>query len=169
MDTINKMVAFWVTRVGDAQVVTNTRKDTGESFSVTKYPLTLLASIESGFDREIQFTTWVTSQEVANKAKVLAENTNERLALVNSPRDFDCGAVKTKTYDKKVKDENGDEKVVEVSQKQLTVYLRKDAQPMWVRAALPQAADAGNIRNIDISDIVKVEPKVVVETGNAPF
>ena len=169
MDTITKMVAFWVTRVGEAQVFPHTRKDTGETFSVKKYPLTLIPSIESGFDREIQFTTWVTSQEVANKAKVLAENTSERLALVNSPRDFDCGTVNTSTYKKKVKDENGDEKLIEVSQKQLTVYLRKDAQPMWVRAALPQSADAGNIRSVDVSDIVKVVPKVTIETDKAPF
>lgn len=169
MDTINKMVAFWVTRVGEAQVITNTRKDTGESFSVTKYPLTLLPSIESGFDRNVQFTMWVASQEVANKAKVLAENTSERLTLMNSPRDFNCGEVKDDTFKKKVKDDNGDEKLIEVSQKKLTVWLQEGASPMWTRSMIPQAKDSGNIRDIDVSDIVKVEPKVVVETGNAPF
>lgn len=162
MDTINKMVAFWVTRVGEAQTFTHTRKDTGETFSVKKYPLTLIPSIESGFDRNIQFTKWVTSQEVANKAKVLAENTSERLALMNSPRDFETGARKTNTFTVKATGE-------EVTQDQMTVYLVNGAEPKWARVALPQAKDSGNIRDIDVSDIVKVEPKVVVETGNAPF
>lgn len=162
MDTINKMVAFWVTRVGEGQSFSHTRKDTGESFSVTKYPLTLLPSIESGFDRNIQFTLWVTSQEVANKAKILAENTSERLALMNSPRDFKNGARKTNTFTVKGTGET-------VSQDQMTVYLVDGAQPVWNRSALPTVKDSGNIRDIDVSDIVKVEPKVVVETSDKPF
>lgn len=162
MDTITKMVAFWVTRVGEAQVFTHTRKDTGESFSVKKYPLTLTASVESGFDRNIQFDMWVSSQEVANKAKVLAENTSERLALMNSPRDFKTGARKTKTFTVKATGE-------EVTQDQMTVYLADGAQPLWSRVELPQAADAGNIRSVDVSDIVKVVPKVTIETDKAPF
>lgn len=162
MDTLSQMVAFWVTKVGEGQSFSHTRKDTGESFSVTKYPLTLLPSIESGFDRNIQFTLWVTSQEVANKAKVLAENTSERLALMNSPRDFKNGTRKTNTFTVKGTGET-------VSQDQMTVYLVDGAQPVWNRSALPTVKDSGNIRDIDVSDIVKVEPKVVVETSDKPF
>ena len=160
MSTITAMVAFWVTRVGEARTFSATTKD-GESFTTTKFPLTLMPSIESGFDRDCQFTLWVTSSEVARKAAALCGHSTDRLALVNDIRSFKTGERKTSTWTVKATGE-------QASRDQFTVYLDGNTTPSWARVALPQAKDAGDISSVDVSDI-KVEPKVVVETSNAPF
>jgi hypothetical protein len=160
MNAIKQLVTFYVTRVGEAHTFSGTTKD-GESFEVTKYPLTLTPSIESGFDRDCQFSMWVSSSEVARKAAALCEHQTDRLALVNDVRSFRTGKRKTSTWT--VKD-TGEQ----ASRDQLTVYLDGDEAPSWVRVAFPRAKDAGNIASVDVSDI-KVEPKVVVETSDAPF
>jgi len=159
MNAIKQLVAFYVTRVGEARTFSATTKD-GESFEVTKFPLTLMPSIESGFDRDCQFSMWVSSSEVARKAAALCQHATDRLALVNDVRSFKTGARKTNTWVTK----DGEQ----ASRDQFTVYLDGDATPSWVRVALPRAKDAGDIASVDVSDI-KVEPKIVVETSNAPF
>jgi len=172
---------FLVTRVSTEKYpYTNTRKD-GTEFTVERWAMSLMPTLNSGFGNDFLWTIYTTSDEVAEIARELCNTpeltvTNEdgsvtvirepRLAILNPKRDFAQGDARVNEWvDKKTgEDRKGRDKV--------TVWLTDGNQPDFSVVAMPQSRDAGNIADIKktVGIVRKAAPTVEpVSTGDEPF
>lgn len=161
MSTSNIKGAFFVARVGAPVEFTNTRKDDGETFVTTKYPLTLVPVLGNTWRTDIQYNFWTASAKVAKAVELLAEK-GEVLTLENDIRDFRQGDIKMNSWITK----SGEQ----ASQEQMTVWLDASVEPIFGTAARPRKKDDGNIGDILARFPKKAESAVKpADGGNAPF
>ena len=153
--------AFWVARVGESVDFTNTRKDDGESFVTTKYPLTLVPVLGNTWRTDIQYTYWTTSTKVVKACEALAE-LGQVLTLENDIRDFRQGDIKMNSWVTKAGEQ--------ASQEQMTIWLDASVEPKFGVAARPRKREDGNIASILANLPKSAGSQVKPASGdNAPF
>jgi hypothetical protein len=141
---------FVVTRVSDKKhSFTKRRNDTGAEFVTQEWALTLMPTLESGFSKDLEWTFWTSSDDVANVARSLIEMPEyqvknddgsvkvirePRLAFLNGPRDFVKGDIKP--------NENSQYR------DKCSVWCADGCEPDFGIVEMPRAKGSGNIRQL---------------------
>jgi len=161
------------------QEFTNSRTD-GTEFTTSKWGLTLMPTLNSGFSNEFAWTLWTASDDVAEAARELLDSeeltvNNEdgsvtmvrapRLAFLNAQADFHFGEAKRNEWT----DKDGNPVV---GRDKVTVWLDKGCEPDFGVVEMPRSRDAGNIADIKSAMTVIRQPKrqtEQVKDGEQPF
>lgn len=172
---------FLVTRVSKEKFAFTNEREDGTEFTVQKWAMSLMPTLNNGFGNEFLWTIYTTSDEVAEAARRLCDTpeltvTNEdgsvtvirepRLAFLNPERDFAQGDARVNEWVDKKTGENrkGRDKV--------TVWFTEGNEPAFSIVGMPHSRDAGNIAEITaiLGGATKEAPTVeTVSTSNKPF
>ena len=136
---------FLVTRVGEPVTSTHSRKDGSGDFTVTKTPLTLMATPDSGLNMDVSYTYWATSKTVVEKATAGVAHPSQRLALENPVADFVFGEIKLNTW----KTKDGED----ASGEKCAVWFQEKVEAIWGKAPLLTSRENGNIADIMFSTV----------------
>lgn len=161
------------------QEFTNSRKD-GTKFTTSKWALTLMPTLNSGFGNEFAWHLWTASDEVAETAREFLDTqeltvNNEdgsvkvvrspRLAFLNGQADFKFGDAKPNQWT----DKDGNPVV---GRDKVTVWLDKDCEPDFGVVEMPKSRDAGNISDIKLGVVGIRRPQrqaEQAESSDEPF
>lgn len=157
------------------QAFTNARKD-GSEFTTSKWGLTLMPTLKSGFSNEFAWTIWTASDEVAEIAREFLDTeeltvNNEdgsvkvvrspRLAFINAHADFHFGDAKPNEWT----DKDGNPVV---GRDKVTVWLDKGCEPHFGVVEMPRSRDAGNIAEVkSVMSVIRRPQRQAAQANNA--
>lgn len=172
---------FLVTRVSKEKFAFTNEREDGTEFTVQKWAMSLMPTLNSGFSSNLLWTIYTTSDEVAEVARKLCDTPelvvkNEdgsvtvarepRLAILNPDRDFAQGDARVNEWvDKKTgESRKGRDKV--------TVWFTEGNEPAFSVVGMPHSRDVGNIAEITaiLGSAAQEAPTVeIVSTSDKPF